>query len=227
MTCIVRVLLFFVPIAWITLSGPLLGAVLLLAAGGAVAEVIRLRRIHDLVTAWPMAVLVGLWCAWSFLSAVPGHDDLLPPRDVALCFIFATAAGICIREYSRRSQTGTLVALQAAVLLLTAIGMVIGFSEQAGAATATASERIKTFPWPRALPEASAEALPRWRGFNLQYKFHLDESNIRIHAGDGGVVERDFRMIAELGFNSVRLPLDYRIWTLAGRKQGQATRPPS
>ncbi len=84
---------------------------------------------------------------------------------------------------------------------------------------AAAGEAIETFPWPRPLPEASADALPRWRGFNVQYKFHRDESNIWIQPGPGGVVERDFRMIAELGFNFVRVPLDYRIWTLDGDRE--------
>jgi endoglucanase len=56
------------------------------------------------------------------------------------------------------------------------------------------------------LPEPKVEKLPRWRGFNLQNKFHRDWSNTRFE-------ERDFEWIAELGFNFVRLPMDYRIWT--------------
>lgn len=45
--------------------------------------------------------------------------------------------------------------------------------------------------------------LPRWRGFNLLEKF--------IFTGKAEPYkEEDFRMIAELGFNFVRLPLDYR-----------------
>ncbi len=143
MISIVRVLLFFVPIAWITLSGPLLGGVLLLAAGGAVAEVIRLRRVQDLVAAWPLAILVALWCVWGVFAEVPPADDLLPPRDFALCFVFATAAGVCIREYSRRSQTGTLVAIQAGVLLLVTIGVVIGFSPQAADAVSVSAGQIE------------------------------------------------------------------------------------
>lgn len=56
------------------------------------------------------------------------------------------------------------------------------------------------------LPEPKPEKLPRWRGFNLLEKFHLDWSNRRF-------VEQDFIWIAELGFNFVRLPMDYRVWT--------------
>jgi len=53
------------------------------------------------------------------------------------------------------------------------------------------------------LPEPSPGKLPRWRGFNLLNKF-----NGRNDRFD----EQDFEWIAELGFNFVRLPLDYRMW---------------
>ena len=52
---------------------------------------------------------------------------------------------------------------------------------------------------------ASAEKLPRWRGFNLLEKFSRDWSN-------GPFKEEDFQHIQELGFNFVRLPMDYRVW---------------
>ena len=55
------------------------------------------------------------------------------------------------------------------------------------------------------LPPASPEHLPRWRGFNLTDKFHRDGRN-------GPFREDDFRFIHELGFNFVRLPMDYRVW---------------
>ncbi len=57
----------------------------------------------------------------------------------------------------------------------------------------------------RQLPEPKPEKLPRWRGFNLLEKFHRD--------GSRRFVERDFDWIADLGFNFVRLPMDYRVWT--------------
>lgn len=56
---------------------------------------------------------------------------------------------------------------------------------------------------------ASAQELPRWRGFNLLNKFMLEWSN-------GPFEEEDFRLIHELGFNFVRLPMDYRVWIVDG-----------
>ncbi len=56
------------------------------------------------------------------------------------------------------------------------------------------------------LPEVSFAKLPRWRGFNLLEKFHYDWSNTSF-------VKTDLEWIAELGFNFVRLPMDYRCWT--------------
>jgi endoglucanase len=58
---------------------------------------------------------------------------------------------------------------------------------------------------PRALPDATPRHLPRWRGFNLLDKFMVDQQR--------AFEERDFADIAELGFDFVRLPLDYRCWT--------------
>jgi aryl-phospho-beta-D-glucosidase BglC (GH1 family) len=48
-----------------------------------------------------------------------------------------------------------------------------------------------------------------WRGFNLLGFFTMEWSH-------DGFVEEDFQMISELGFNFVRLPLDYRIYTKTG-----------
>ena len=53
------------------------------------------------------------------------------------------------------------------------------------------------------LPDPSPQKLPRWHGFNLLNKFN--GRNARFD-------EPDFEWIAELGFNFVRLPLDYRMW---------------
>jgi endoglucanase len=55
------------------------------------------------------------------------------------------------------------------------------------------------------LPEPTAQKLPIWRGFNLCDKFDRGWSN-------GPFKEEDFRLIHELGFNFVRLPMDYRTW---------------
>ncbi|MBN1478907.1 T9SS C-terminal target domain-containing protein [candidate division KSB1 bacterium] len=45
-----------------------------------------------------------------------------------------------------------------------------------------------------------------WFGFNLLGKFTVEWSN-------DGYVEKDFQMISDLGFNFVRLPIDYRTFT--------------
>lgn len=52
------------------------------------------------------------------------------------------------------------------------------------------------------------QKLPRWRGFNLLEKFQQPWS--------GRFREDDFRMIHELGFSFVRLPMDYRCWIVDG-----------
>ena len=57
----------------------------------------------------------------------------------------------------------------------------------------------------RSLPEATPQKLPRWRGFNLLEKFRLD-------GGNKPFVEEDFEMIADWGFDFVRLPMDFRCW---------------
>jgi hypothetical protein len=82
-----------------------------------------------------------------------------------------------------------------AILLLTAWGL----------GASLASEPATT---PRWLP-ATAEKLPCWRGFNLLEKFQLG-------SGRKPFVEDDFRLIAKLGFNFVRLPMDYRLWIKDG-----------
>lgn len=57
----------------------------------------------------------------------------------------------------------------------------------------------------RELIEPAANRLPRWRGFNLQEMFNTDWEAGRYQ-------EQDFQWISELGFNFVRLPMDYRAW---------------
>jgi aryl-phospho-beta-D-glucosidase BglC (GH1 family) len=57
------------------------------------------------------------------------------------------------------------------------------------------------------LSPATYAHLPRWRGFNLLEKFTL--------ADDKPYVEWDFDFMVEWGFDFVRLPTDYRIWTVA------------
>lgn len=49
-------------------------------------------------------------------------------------------------------------------------------------------------------------ALPRWRGFNLLDMFTMKDTQGRFR-------EEDFQMISDLGFDFVRLPLCYTLWT--------------
>src|SRR4030042_665203 len=60
-----------------------------------------------------------------------------------------------------------------------------------------------------ALPEPTAQELPRWRGLNLLEMFYKGSYT-------GPLKGEDFRLISELGFNFVRLPMDYRIWIKDG-----------
>ena len=46
--------------------------------------------------------------------------------------------------------------------------------------------------------------LPRWKGFNLMGMF--------TSKSPGHFEEEDFQMMADWGFNFVRLPLTYRLW---------------
>jgi len=75
----------------------------------------------------------------------------------------------------------------------------------AGEAEISASEEVKRL----------ARRLPRWRGFNLMEKISAD-SIMRAHAdplpGNQPFREQDFEWIAELGFDFVRLPMDYHCW---------------
>ena len=65
-----------------------------------------------------------------------------------------------------------------------------------------------------ALPLSAAEKatvtarhLPRWRGFNLLAKF------VKRREGNPPFAESDFALVAEWGFNFVRLPLSYHCWS--------------
>ena len=64
--------------------------------------------------------------------------------------------------------------------------------------------------------DASWQSLPRWRGFNLLAKFSRGGNN------DVPFPEEDFDIIAGWGFNFVRLPCDYRIWTEAPGRYREA-----
>jgi endoglucanase len=55
--------------------------------------------------------------------------------------------------------------------------------------------------------------LPRWRGFNLLQKYRID-----IPEWNKPFYESDLDIIAEWGFDFIRLPMDYRIWTISSNQ---------
>src|SRR5215469_6192031 len=55
------------------------------------------------------------------------------------------------------------------------------------------------------LPDASPSHLPRWRGFNLLDKYQGNRNR--------PFREADFALIADWGFNFVRLPMSNLCWT--------------
>ena len=57
--------------------------------------------------------------------------------------------------------------------------------------------------------EKSWRPAEKWRGFNLLGMFQQSW-------GTPGFHEREFKAIHELGFNFVRLPMDYRLWIKNG-----------
>jgi endoglucanase len=81
----------------------------------------------------------------------------------------------------------------------------------AGAAAGALLSRISvaapaTRPGP--LPEPTAAKLPAWRGFNLLEKFSPGYGNDKAPFR-----EADFDIIADWGFNFVRLPCSYLFWS--------------
>ena len=54
---------------------------------------------------------------------------------------------------------------------------------------------------------------PRWRGFNLLGMFCSENSPSNRGRAPGYFLEEDFKMISDFGFDFVRLPLSYRIWS--------------
>ncbi|MBC8078973.1 MAG: cellulase family glycosylhydrolase [Gorillibacterium sp.] len=59
-------------------------------------------------------------------------------------------------------------------------------------------------------------ALPRWRGFNLIEMFSTNTFWQRIfpYEDHGRFLESDFRLISQLGFDFVRIPMSYLFWNM-------------
>jgi aryl-phospho-beta-D-glucosidase BglC (GH1 family) len=71
-------------------------------------------------------------------------------------------------------------------------------------------ERVSTPTQAQTVPASSPKLfahLPRWRGFNLLEKFTLE--------GNAPYLEWDLDRMADWGFDFIRLPTDYRIWTVS------------
>ena len=81
------------------------------------------------------------------------------------------------------------------------------FLETAGAITVAAAAAPALSLHAADWPAVSARHLPRWRGFNLLQKF------VKRKEGNPPFPESDFALVAEWGFNFVRLPLSYLCWT--------------
>lgn len=62
--------------------------------------------------------------------------------------------------------------------------------------------------------EIKHKPLPKWKGFNLQYLYRLND-------GAHEPQEEHFKWIAEWGFNFVRLPMSYRLWLKKKPKKGE------
>ena len=107
---------------------------------------------------------------------------------------------------SRRQFLGLLVDGTATAL----IPFVLRSSSVSRPRTVTAAQLIGPAREPLG-PQKPADytRLPRWRGFNLLEKFNVSDERY-----NRPFEEWDFDSMAEWGFNFVRLPLDYRIWTL-------------
>ena len=70
------------------------------------------------------------------------------------------------------------------------------------------------------LPTPTYKQLPMWHGFNLREKLYATKVQASASADDNGArkkfSEEDFQIIHELGFNFVRIPMDYRCWIVDG-----------
>ncbi len=111
----------------------------------------------------------------------------------------------------RAGHAVTMTASRAVATLQTAdrfrfTAFAAGFTAAAIEKEVNASEALRFEMLP---PRPPDDFTSRWRGFNLMGFFTLEWDH-------SGYIEEDFAMIAELGFNFVRLPIDYRIYTKSG-----------
>ncbi len=57
------------------------------------------------------------------------------------------------------------------------------------------------------------DRIPRWRGFNLLEKYKISKPK-----WNQAFFESDLDIIADWGFDFIRLPMDYRIWTVSAKQ---------
>ena len=91
------------------------------------------------------------------------------------------------KSITRRSFIETSIKSTAAIALL-------------GSSTISCEQKVA---------DITASTLPRWRGFNLMEKFIATNMNAPFK-------ESDFEIMAELGFDFVRLPMSYWCWSDPG-----------
>ena len=73
-------------------------------------------------------------------------------------------------------------------------------------ATALVATAVPALPAGAATPIPTAARLPRWHGFNLT------EKCVARRDGNPPFAESDFALLAEWGFDFVRLPMSYLCW---------------
>jgi len=84
------------------------------------------------------------------------------------------------------------------------------FLQRAGALAAGAAGLPALGLEAAGMKPATAQRLPRWRGFNLLEKFTQQPG------GNPPFQESDFALLSEWGFDFVRLPMSYRCWADPG-----------
>jgi Cellulase (glycosyl hydrolase family 5) len=94
------------------------------------------------------------------------------------------------------------------ILGMTGVGALAAAGLQGSDAPEATAAPLPSVTTPPPLARSTWQAMPRWRGFNLLERFDRDNPEFN----------RDFDIwdldaMAEWGFDFVRVPLDYRIWT--------------
>jgi endoglucanase len=111
---------------------------------------------------------------------------------------------------SRREFLSILSSGSSALLLASCLPKILSTDSSTSQPTHIVSDTTCTL---QATGPISYANLPRWRGFNLLQKFRID-----IPEWNKPFCESDLDIIAEWGFDFIRLPMDYRIWTISSNQ---------